>query len=314
MNSENFEKPESRMKEEPVLPAAQKEPRLIHSDPDFLIFYKPEDLSFYEDGKKHDLLKAIRRMEEEGRIPEGERLFPVHRLDRITSGLLLFARGRNNANLLGNEFRHNRIHKVYLALSLHPPKKRHGFIEGDIVKSRRGTYKLAHTMEFPSRTRFTSRSIPDRRPGMRLFLVKPETGKTHQVRVVLKSLGSPILGDPFYDRFDAARAEDRTYLHALALSFRLGNKEHRFFHLPESGAEYLTPQFSQTLASFGDVFQIKWPGKETVTVDASARKAEARHTGFPARGKSTGRQDATERSTGNRKSRPGRRERRSRNH
>jgi tRNA pseudouridine32 synthase/23S rRNA pseudouridine746 synthase len=248
--------------------------RLIHSDPDFLIFYKPEGLSFYEDGKKHDVLKAIRRMEMEegGPIPEGERLFPVHRLDRVTSGLLLFARGRKNANLLGNEFRHNRVQKVYVALSQHPPKKRHGFIEGDIVKSRRGTYRLAHTMEFPSRTRFTSRSIPDRRPGLRLFLVKPETGKTHQIRVVLKSLGSPILGDPLYDRFDAARAEDRTYLHALALSFRLHHKEHRFFHLPESGAEFLTPQFTGTLESFGDVFEIKWPGRAWIESSRTSTK------------------------------------------
>lgn len=240
--------------------AARPEPKLLHADKDFLVFYKPQNLSFYEDGKKHDLLKAIRSMEEDGRIPEGERLFPVHRLDRITSGLLLFARGRTNANLLGNEFRHNRVYKVYAALSTHPPKKRHGYIEGDIVKSRRGTYKLTRTMDVPSRSRFTSRSIPGRRPGMRLFLVKPETGKTHQVRVVLKSLGSPILGDPFYDRFDAARAEDRTYLHALALSFRLHNKEHRFFHLPASGTEFLTDEFKQTLNTFGDVFQIQWPG------------------------------------------------------
>lgn len=235
------------------------EPRLLHTDPGFLLFYKPENLSFYEDGKKHDLLKAIRRMEEEGRIPPGERLFPVHRLDRITSGLLLFARGRSNANELGNEFRHNRIHKIYLALSLHPPQKRHGFIQGDIVKARRGTWKLTRTMEQPSRTYFTSRSIPERRPGLRLFIVKPETGKTHQVRVILKSIGSPILGDPLYDRFDAARAEERTYLHAFAISFSLTGKTHRFQQLPESGSEFLSPQFLTALESFGDPFAIHWP-------------------------------------------------------
>lgn len=275
------------------------EPRLLHAAADFLIFYKPPDLSFYEDGKKHDLLKALHRMEEEGRIPEGDRLFPVHRLDRITSGLLLMARGRNNANLLGNEFRHNRIHKVYAALSLHPPKKRHGYVEGDIVKARRGTWKLTRTMEQPSHSRFTSRSIPGRRPGLRLFLVKPETGKTHQVRVVLKSVGSPILGDPLYDRFDAARAEDRTYLHALALSFELNGLTHRFYHLPEEGKEFLSVEFRSTLESFGDIFHVSWPGREDAySVPRDEERGAPRPAARPAR---TGR-----------RGRPGRNERRRR--
>lgn len=284
------------------------EPRLLHASDAFLIFYKPPDLSFYEDGKKHDLLKALRRMEDEGRIPAGERLFPVHRLDRITSGLLLIARGRNNANLLGNEFRHNRVHKVYAALSLHPPKKRHGYVEGDIVKARRGTWKLTRTMEQPSRSRYTSRSIPGRRPGLRLFLVKPETGKTHQVRVVLKSAGSPILGDPLYDRFDAARAEERTYLHALALSFQLNGHTHHFFAPPEEGAEFRTPEFQSTLDSFGDVFQIAWPGRDEAVPAPHDEERGSRRP--PGRSGAHGQPGPSAR-TG-RRSRPGRNERRRR--
>jgi len=235
------------------------EPRLLYSNPDFLVFDKPQGVSFYEDGNKHDLLKAVRKMQEDGRIPDGDRLFPVHRLDKVTSGLLLFARGRANANHLGNEFRFNRVNKIYIALSLHPPKKRHGFVEGDIVKSRRGSYKLSRDSHATTRTFYTSRSIPNRRPGLRLFLVKPETGKTHQIRVVLKSIGSPILGDWLYDRFDTARIEERTYLHAAAISFQLKGKTHRFVELPGDGAEYLSSDFKDTLTSFGDLFKVDWP-------------------------------------------------------
>lgn len=287
--------------------------KLIHSNPDFLVFYKPEGLSFYEDGQKHDLLKEVHQMEADSKIPEGERIFPVHRLDRITSGLILFARSRTNANLLGNEFRHNRVNKIYAAISVYPPKKRHGFIEGDIVKSRRGIYKLSQSTDLPSRTQFTSRSIPNRRPGLRLFLVRPETGKTHQVRVVLKSIGSAILGDPQYDRFDSARSEDRTYLHAIAISFQLKGQLYKFVHLPETGIEYLTAEFKQTLDSFGDLFQINWPAKSNFQSKDHGFKSQEHSFNDQRLGFRNHKQSSNSRKSDSQKrsKRPGRRERHS---
>ena len=59
----------------------------------------------------------------------------------------------------------------------------------------RGSWMLARTTAKPAVTRFISAAVPGRRPGLRAFLLKPETGLTHQLRVALKSLGSPVLGD-----------------------------------------------------------------------------------------------------------------------
>lgn len=71
-------------------------------------------------------------------------------------------------------------------------------------------------------TRFWSTGMPELRPGVRLFLVKPETGRTHQIRVALKSNSAPILGDMLYANKDEAKTEERTYLHAAAIRVMLG--------------------------------------------------------------------------------------------
>jgi tRNA pseudouridine32 synthase/23S rRNA pseudouridine746 synthase len=54
---------------------------------------------------------------------------------------------------------------------------------------------LARSTQNPAVTRFASAAVPGRRPGLRAYLLKPETGRTHQLRVAMKSLGAPILGD-----------------------------------------------------------------------------------------------------------------------
>ena len=66
------------------------------------------------------------------------------------------------------------------------------------------------------------RSAEDGGAPLRAFLLKPQTGRTHQLRVALKALSSPILGDPLYAASDAAAREERTYLHASALRIPAG--------------------------------------------------------------------------------------------
>ncbi len=79
-------------------------------------------------------------------------------------------------------------------------------------KSRRSTWILTNSTISPAITQFFSFSMGQ---GLRLFIVRPSTGKTHQIRVALKSLGSGIIGDPLYSSTQA----DRGYLHAYSLGF-----------------------------------------------------------------------------------------------
>lgn len=233
----------------------EEEIQILKTTPDYIAIYKPPGIAFHStEDHGTGILPRLRDMESAGVIPSGDRIFPVHRLDRVTSGILLFARGRKNTNQLGNEFRHGRVEKVYLALSDRKPIKKQGWITGDMQKGRNGAWILLRTRKNPAVTRFFSFSIPGRRPGLRLYLLRPSTGKTHQLRVAMKSNRTPILGDPLYSQFDLAREEDRTYLHACALRFELNGKVETIVVPPRTGAEFQSEQFLSLYSSLGDLF------------------------------------------------------------
>ncbi len=233
--------------------------KIIENHKDFIVFYKPEGISFYEDTPQADLMKIIRFMEKEEILPKGERLFPVHRLDKITSGLLLFARGRDASSKLGNLFRYHHIQKIYLALSYDKPKKKQGVVIGDMTKDRRSKWKLLHSQNNPAITLFKSYPIiTEDAKYFRLFLLKPITGKTHQIRVAMKSLSAPIIGDPIYSRPSLARQEDRTYLHAYGIRFYYENQLYEYIIPPLTGKHFLHKDIQNTLKELGNPFSLPW--------------------------------------------------------
>ena len=147
----------------------------------------------------------------------GIKLFSVHRLDTLTSGLLLFAKSSQAAAEFTQMFTEHKVQKYYVALAKGKPKKKQGGIVGDMAKSRRSMHKLLRTKDNPAKTQFFSQSVAE---GVRLYLLKPLTGKTHQLRVALASVGVPILGDKLYGGEEA----DRGYLHAYSLHFTFRDK------------------------------------------------------------------------------------------
>ncbi len=167
----------------------------------------------------------------------GVDLYPCHRLDRLTSGCLLLAKDAATARHMGDLFAskraEERVSKTYVALSSRKPKKKMGRVVGDMVKSRRGSWKLLRTKEQPAITSFESSSYvsslaaeaPASEQRLYYFVVRPRTGRTHQIRVALKSLASPILGDARYGNADEANCLDRAYLHSAAMSFTLPGNE-----------------------------------------------------------------------------------------
>jgi tRNA pseudouridine32 synthase/23S rRNA pseudouridine746 synthase len=169
----------------------------------------------------------------------GGEIYPVHRIDKVTSGILLFARSKEVAHEICDQFDNREISKTYLAISDKKPKKKQGIVKGDIEKARRGAWKLGRTTNNPSITQFKTTSI---REGRRLFLLMPKTGKTHQLRVVMKSLGSPILGDTLYSGTES----DRTYLHAYRIGFQIGEESFEEVAPAMSGSEF-DAEFSKAL-------------------------------------------------------------------
>ncbi len=175
--------------------------QVIYENKDFLIVSKPAGIEYHGDS---GLVALIRQ--------DNAQLIGVHRLDKDTTGAIIFAKNKEVASKLGLMFQNREISKTYIALAGNKPSKKQGMISGDIVKTRGGSYALKRSQDNPSITQFISKSLFD---GVRLYWLKPKTGRTHQLRVVLKSIGVPILGDKRY----GGDLSDRMYLHAFKLEF-----------------------------------------------------------------------------------------------
>lgn len=212
---------------------------LIAIENDYCIIYKPAGLSFHAGSDSEGLLPKVREclLRYTGKATD---VWPVHRLDQMTSGLVIFALSAQAASLLGEMFAQGTIQKRYLALSSHPPSKKQGWIKGGMVKGRNGCWRLTRAEGSQASlfavTYFESKGgIHPDYAGLRLFDVKPRTGRTHQIRVALKSLGSPIVGDERY----GGELADRGYLHAAELIFRWDGKEVRYQCLPKEGKLFI---------------------------------------------------------------------------
>ena len=202
---------------------------IIAQNRDFIVVNKPAGLNFHSEESAGLVVLVQQQL-------GCEQLYPVHRLDKMTSGLVVFALNKATAQRFQLLFEARRVEKFYLAISDQKPKKKQGWIKGDMVSARRGSWMLTKTQINPAVTQFISVLI---RPNERLYLLKPITGKTHQLRVAMKSLSAPICGDARYADSERAKQEDRGYLHAYALRFELAGKPFEFVCLPDSGRRYL---------------------------------------------------------------------------
>ncbi|MBT2323582.1 RluA family pseudouridine synthase [Variovorax paradoxus] len=190
---------------------------VIHEDPHLLVLDKPAGLLCVpgrgED--KQDCLSA-RAMQ---RWPDA---LVVHRLDMATSGLVLMARSPAMQRALGDAFAERRIRKCYEAIvdGLLPMHDGWSLIDAPLAADwpRRPLQKIDAEAGKPSQTRWrVKRQLPERNAS-HLWL-EPLTGRSHQLRVHLLSIGHPILGDALYGGEQVRQRAPRLLLHASALEF-----------------------------------------------------------------------------------------------
>ncbi len=222
---------------------------LVFEHSDFIVINKHPNVSVHKDEQSDPFITHI---EKELVI---DKLYLVHRLDKMTSGLLLLAKHSTAAAKLSNLFAQRKVSKFYLAISDKKPKKKQGTLCGDMQKSRRSAWKLLKSKSNPATTQFFSHSLGN---GRRLFLCKPYTGKTHQIRVALKSIGAPIVGDAIYYPTSIA---DRGYLHAYYLAFEYDDNlfELRCSPLDSVGELWTLPNIEPTLQRWRLPHQLPWP-------------------------------------------------------
>ena len=224
---------------------------IVNNHEGFLLINKHPGVTFHKNEEAKGLIDVLRT---DLHVDE---LYSVHRLDRMTSGLLLFARNRDNTKELSRQFQHQEMEKYYLAISDRRPKKKQGIIKGDMERARRGAWKLVRTLKNPAVTQFFSYSFGE---GLRFFILKPHTGKTHQIRVAMKSIGSPVLGDPVYHKKAAGDKEpDRGYLHSYALRFQLKEEVFEFIHLPDVGEYFLSDGCKGIVKNMNKPWEQGWP-------------------------------------------------------
>ncbi len=140
----------------------------------------------------------------------------MHRLDKETSGLLIFTK-KKSANTLADQFRDRKIRKYYLALVKGKVDKEHGVITDRLVKGKfEGGKKAQIGFGKEGKESHTEYWVEERYSGTTLLKVLLGTGRTHQIRVHMSERGYPILGDKLYGGEGLAR---RQMLHAHRVEF-----------------------------------------------------------------------------------------------
>jgi tRNA pseudouridine65 synthase len=185
-----------------------EELEILFVDADLVIVNKPSGLLVHRGWANDDDVAMFRV-----RDMLGAHVYPVHRLDRGTSGALCFARTREAAATLTARFESRQVDKRYLALVRGEPGAS-GTIDHPIPRSAENS---ASAPRVPAVThyRLVARSTVDR---CSLVLAIPETGRGHQVRRHLRHLGHPLVGDVNYGRGELNRRYRAEYgLHRLAL-------------------------------------------------------------------------------------------------
>ena len=194
---------------------------VIHQDEHILALNKPSGLSSQGGrGQVHTLDELLHAFAKSS----GVRPRLIHRLDRDTSGVILTARSKPAAAFLGKAMMGRRFKKTYLALLAAAPDPPQGLIETPLRRDESGREAFMrvcppdHPDAEATRSRYRTLAVGQ---GAALVELSPETGRMHQLRVHLASIGRPIAGDPRYGGalMLAGAPAGRLMLHAAALEF-----------------------------------------------------------------------------------------------
>ena len=166
-------------------------------------------------------------------VGEPDRPGVVHRLDKETSGVLIFAKTEKAYKWLVKQFKSRDLQKTYLALvDGHPPTPT-GRIEAPIERDSKNRTRMAVGLRGQGKSAISEYFELNRFNNHTFLEVHPITGRTHQIRVHLSYIGTPVVGDTLYGRRKPSLEMDRFFLHAKTLSVKLpGDRAPRTFEAP----------------------------------------------------------------------------------
>lgn len=185
--------------------------QIIHKDAHILVINKPAGLPVLPDGWDKDAPYLVKMLEE-----EHGKIYIVHRLDKVTSGVMVFALDKETHRSLNIQFENREVEKIYHAIMEGEPnwneKVTRFPLRANVGKKHRTAVDDKNGK--PSETRFR---VLKRYQSGALVEAQPMTGRTHQIRVHAYALGHPLLGDVLYDG-DETMLIARPALHAYSLT------------------------------------------------------------------------------------------------
>ncbi len=221
----------------------KKNIQIIYEDNDVLVVNKPAGLVVHSDGRTIEptlsdwVLEKYPETKNVGEsivLSDGSEIKKhgiVHRLDRETSGVMLVAKNQESFLFLKRQFQDRKIRKVYRAIVYGTFREERGTLDKPIGKSRGDFRRFATGKDARGTLReaVTEYKVLYNAEGFSYIEVYPKTGRTHQIRVHMRSIGHPVMCDRLYaPRKECTLGLNRVALHALSVDFALrGNRRLR---------------------------------------------------------------------------------------
>lgn len=203
---------------------------VLYEDEDCVVINKPEGLLSHSKGAFNPEATVATWLR--GRLisMSGERAGIVHRLDRATSGVMICAKTEAAHSWLQKQFSQRRVKKMYTAAIIGTLEPEEAVIDMPIERNPKApaTFRVGAN----GKSALTQYKVIQAGKKYSLVELRPETGRTHQLRVHLAHQNRPIVGDYMYNGEPA----ERLYLHATSLELTLPNRERRVFSVPAPAA------------------------------------------------------------------------------
>ncbi|TVQ70212.1 MAG: RNA pseudouridine synthase [Balneolaceae bacterium] len=227
-------RPGGRLQAEPPLkfanpaqnePSVPDEVRILEKTDDYLLVYKPAPLPVHPGGRynKNTLISILREMDMNDAGP----LLGLHRLDSVTSGLVLFGRNPAFTRKAQRAFAEGRVKKTYLALVSGRPTEDHITVDAPVQRKHGYVFECHKS----GKSSYTDFEVIRRFDRFSLVRCLPRTGRTHQIRLHLREWGFPVIDDPVYGSNASGEPDSAVQNLGIALL-------HSRLRIPQEGLDF----------------------------------------------------------------------------